>query len=262
VSKTHVANPSCMTRTLLAGAMAAVAAFNVSIAAADAAPLPVLMVIANQDFYYKEYADTRAALQARGLAVVVAAGKTTMARPQGTMVGMDVRPAIALSQADASDYSAIVFVGGWGASSYQYAFGGTYANAAYNGQTSVARDANVLINDFVAQDKYVAALSHGVTVLAWARVDGASPLRGRAVVATAGGVPGFRSGNFDFRDAEYPARWQIEGNGGVMLTSGSIGDPMTSADDVIVDGRIITAENPASAVRFADEIARAVTHRN
>jgi hypothetical protein len=36
-----------------------------------------------------------------------------------------------LGGADAADYSAIVFVGGWGSSSYQYAFSGTYYNSAY-----------------------------------------------------------------------------------------------------------------------------------
>lgn len=56
-----------------------------------AEPLPVLMVIANRDFYYRE------------------------------------------SAGDAADYGAVVFVGGWGASSYQYAFSGTCANAAYSG---------------------------------------------------------------------------------------------------------------------------------
>ncbi len=41
-------------------------------------------------------------------------------------------PDIAIAEANASQYSAIVFVGGWGATQYQFAFPGTYANAAYN----------------------------------------------------------------------------------------------------------------------------------
>jgi hypothetical protein len=87
-------------------------------------------------------------------------------------------------------------VGGWEASAYQYAFndpnfdGRTdnfYRYAPYNGDDNL-RDGkigkgkiavNELINDFVAQDKYVCGLCHGVTVLAWARVDGESPLDGR-----------------------------------------------------------------------------------
>ncbi|HAB18593.1 MAG TPA: hypothetical protein DCE44_19400 [Verrucomicrobiales bacterium] len=35
------------------------------------------------------------------------------------------------------------------------------------------------------------------------------------------------------------------------------GDPLSAADDVWVDGRIITGENPASAARFAEAIAAA-----
>lgn len=231
---------------------------HVPIATASASPSPVLLVIANQDFHYREYADTRAALQARGLKVVVAAGETGLARPQGS--GPAVRPDLTLTDAQSSNYSAIVFVGGWGASSYQYAFEGTYHHTAYQ-QPWSARHVNRLIDDFSDADKPIAAICHGVTVLAWARVDGVSPLRGRVVVGATGGMPGFRRGNFDFRDAEYPARWQIEANGAVMLTSGSIGNPMTSADDVIVDGRIITAENVDSAVRFSDEIAKSIATR-
>src|SRR5262245_24021009 len=101
------------------------------------APLSVLLVIANRDFYYREYADTRASLEAAGVPVAVAAATDTLCVPhwnsgQGADGGL-VDPDLAITRADAADYSAIVFVGGWGASSYQYAFSGTYANAAYNG---------------------------------------------------------------------------------------------------------------------------------
>src|SRR5262245_6796813 len=50
-------------------------------ASADSAPLPVLMVIANRDFYYKEYADTRTSLESEGMRVVVAAATTQRAIP-------------------------------------------------------------------------------------------------------------------------------------------------------------------------------------
>lgn len=74
----------------------------------------------------------RAALEGRGLQVVVAAGSLTEAVPQGgKRLKRPVRPDVRLTDADAADYSAIVFVGGWGASSYQYAFEGTYGNAIY-----------------------------------------------------------------------------------------------------------------------------------
>src|SRR5262245_23511467 len=86
------------------------AAWAAPVAQAD--PLPVLMVIANQDFYYQEYASVRKALEARGVPVVVAAGTTADAVPQDKrgyqwLVHLD-RP---LSAVSAGDYSAIVFVG-------------------------------------------------------------------------------------------------------------------------------------------------------
>lgn len=228
--------------------------------AADAAEVqPVLMVIANQDFYYREYADTRASLESRGVGVVVAAGTTAPAISQSSGgTPRVVQPDIAVADAAAGDYSAIVFVGGWGASSYQYAFEGTYQNAAYRGDSAVVAGVNRLINDFVDQDKYVAGICHGVSVLAWARVDGVSPIRGRAVVAWAGGGPAFRLGGRDYPDSRVPLRWQIEANGGLMPLSAAIGDPISSADDVWVDGRIITAENYTSAAWFGRVLARLV----
>src|SRR4030095_10826644 len=179
---------------------------------ADSQPLPVLMVIANQDFYYREYADTRAALQSRGVQVVVAAATTQLAIPHER--NPRVQPNRAISDVDASDYSAIVFVGGWGSSMYQYAFEGTYNNVAYRADPIVARAVNELINDFVAQDKYVAAICPRVSVLAYARVDGVSPIAGRTVTAWAGGGPGFKLEGEIFPDASVATRWHIEKNGG------------------------------------------------
>jgi putative intracellular protease/amidase len=209
-----------------------------ALATAASSPQPVLLVIANQDFYYRDYAAVRSGLQARGLEVVVAAGEARLAQPQRAGGGLAVQPDRALSNVDAGDYSAIVFVGGWGASAYQYAFGGTYANSAYRPRRATAQSVNTLINEFILDDKPVAAISHGVT--------------------TAGGLPGFRFDGVDFPDAEAPVRSQIEWNGATMLTSGSIGNPLTTADDVIVDGRIITAENHDSAARFVAALVQSI----
>lgn len=224
----------------------------------DAAPLPVLMVIANQDFYYQEYSETRASLEREGMQVVVAAGTTERAIPHGRNPRWIVRVDRALADVDTSDYSAIVFVGGWGASAYQYAFEGTYHNPTYRPDPVVARAANELINDFVAQDKYVAAICHGVSVLAYARVDGVSPLAGRVVTGWAGGGPGYKLDGQSFPDATVPTRWHIEKNGATMPLSASAGDPLTVADDVIVDGIIITAENFQSARLLGQTIAALV----
>ncbi|MEW4456374.1 DJ-1/PfpI family protein [Bremerella sp. JC817] len=219
-------------------------------------PMPVLMVIANQDFYFQEYADTRASLEAQGLEVVVAAATTETATPhansgQGNSSGQVV-PDLTLFEVDADDYSAIVFVGGWGSSQYQYAFEGTYNNGSYNGEEVLKQTVNDLINDFVEQDKYVTAICHGVSVLAWARVDGASLLEGRTVSSYSGNAP---NSNQSF----YTTRDQIEYNGATMVASGSLGDPTTATDDVYVDGRIITAENWDSATMFGEVIADLVS---
>jgi putative intracellular protease/amidase len=238
-------------------AIAVLAALPV-VDASAATPKPVLLVIANQDFHYAEYAAVRASLEARGLPVVVAAGETRLAFPQGRGAGMPVQPMRALASISANDHSAVVFVGGWGASSYQYAFSGTYENASYRSRRAIGNDVNRVIGEFVAADKPVAGVCHGVSVLAWARVDGVSPLQGRTVVASPGGTPAFRFEGVDYPDAELPIRMQIELNGARMLTSGSIGNPLTSSDDVIVDGRIITAEDYRSANRFAELLAQSV----
>lgn len=248
-----------------------------------AAPLPVLLVIADgSDFYYREYADTRAAVEANGVGVVVAATTTNPSTPHwntGQPAGQTgaVTPDIALGAANPADYSAIAFVGGWGASMYQYAYNdpdlnGTtdnyYSNPAYNADPDLNDGviapqkvaANNLIGSFLAADKPVAGICHGVTVLAWARVGGASPLAGRGVAVPhlEGSPDQFYAGAW--RNGGYLTgqRDQVIANGGLpTASSGAHADPGPT-DDVIVDGRIITAENPASARQFGATIAEEV----
>lgn len=241
----------------------------------SASPLPVLLVIADQqDFYYREYADTRTAVEAQGVGVVVAASTTNPSTPHantGQPAGTPgtVVPDVALGSVDAADYSAIAFVGGWGSSMYQYAYSDPngdgvpdnyYSNPLYNGDAAQKVVANNLINDFLDSDKPVAGLCHGVTVLAWARVDGASPLAGKQVaVPHREGTPdqfyagAWRSGGYYSGQHD-----QVVANGGLATaTSGAHGNPGT-ADDVIVDGRIITGENPESAALFGATLANEV----
>ena len=222
----------------------------------QAKPKPVLMVIANQDFYHREYYETRASLEAAGLEVVVAAATTQTATPHAISVvpgrQPNVDPDLALSDANADDYSTIVFVGGYGAASYQYANESTYDNPVYEGVDEVKAIVNDLINDFVAQDKPLAAICNGVTVLAWARVDGVSPIDGHTVASWAEYLPSADGGQVQV------TRDQIEANGARQVSSGSIGDPTTVEDDVIVDGNIITAENYDSAYAFGAVLAEQV----
>ena len=98
----------------------------------------VLIVIANQDFFYREYAEPREELEKAGIEVVVAAGRNAACRPhansgQGSGDGT-VRPDVALADVRADNYDAILFSGGWGSSAYQFAFTGRYDNPDYNGQ--------------------------------------------------------------------------------------------------------------------------------
>lgn len=230
----------------------------------SADPLPVLLVIADQrDFFYQEYGDTKASIEAKGIDVVVAATTTNASQSHlGTgepdWMGSFVTPDIALADVNADDYSAIVFVGGWGASMYQYAYTGDYVNDHYDGDpTGTAQSVvNNLINDFVDQDKYVAGVCHGVTVLAWARVDGASPLAGKSVAVPWIGAPAQTYAGVEYGNYAQVQYQQVVDNGGLAIpVSGQIGNPGTTTDDVVVDGRIITAENNHSAAEFGRVIA-------
>ena len=228
-------------------------------------PLPVLMVIADtQDFYYTEYNDTRISIEAAGLEVAVAATSTNTSVPHpnsGQPWGVDgaVTPDLALAAVDADDYSAIVFVGGWGSSMYQFAFPGDYPNNHYDGDAATKQIVNDLVNDFVEDDKHVAAICHGVTVLAWARVDGASPLDGKQVSIPFIGSPAVVYNGQWYGSQELGQYEQAVANGAIANTvSGQYGDPTTVEDDVIVDGRIITAENYDAALQFGVAVAQEV----
>jgi putative intracellular protease/amidase len=229
--------------------------------AVRADPLPVLLVIPSRDVWYQEYARVRKELAARGLPVVVAAGGRADAIPQEPGLRRVVTPDVDVSEVSGVDYSAVVFVGGWGASSYQYAFAGTYAWVGHQPDPLVAGAVNRLINDFIAQDKPVAALSHGVTVLAWARVNGVSPLQGRTVAAWPGGSPAFKYEGQAYGGGAIPVYWHVVDNGGTVRTAASAGNPLSNADDVMIDGRIITAENYESAALFVRTLALAMAGR-
>lgn len=221
----------------------------------------VLLVIANQHFFYREYSEPKQELERAGIAVEVAAGRKTPCRPhQGTGEGSDggvVNPDLAIADADASRYDAILFSGGWGSSMYQFAFQGSYQNTAYNGERSVKEAVNRLINSFIQQDKYVCALCHGTTVLAWARVNGRSPLAGKQATGPVingpqGNYPGYRG------SATPTSRWHAETNGARMVAPNSVGDPNTLVDDVVIDGKIMTGQDDPTAREMGRQLARAL----
>lgn len=208
----------------------------------------VLIVIANQDFFYREYADPRAEFERAGFQVTVAAGRRTPCRPHPNsgQSGGDgtVMPDLALADVNAKDYDTMLFSGGWGSSAYQFAFNGRYNNPHYNGEQPVKARVNQLINDFLKQGKYVCALCNAVSVLAWARVDGQSPLKGKTVCApTRQAAPGIYNG----QPAQPSCRWHPEANGAILSPAGALGRPGTAEDDVTVDGQIVTGEDDISA---------------
>lgn len=244
---------------------------------------PVLLIIANDNFDFDEYASIRRVLEAARIEVKVAAATTTRAIPApnpGQLAGSDggVVPDLSLREVRSGDYSAIAFVGGWGASMYQYAFNDPnfdgridnyYHEFAFNGDDSLGDGrvaetkvvVNTLINEFLAADKPVAGICHGVTVLAWARVNGVSPLQGRKVASGANVMPANTSAYFT-DDYSLTVAGHVVVNGGFTNPfTGQAGNPNTAADDVIVDGRIITAESPQSAAHFGKVIARQVAGR-
>lgn len=221
----------------------------------------VLLVIANEHFFYREYADPKAELEKAGIKVTVAAGVKGACRPhdnsgQGSGNGT-VNAEIALADVKAKDYDAILFAGGWGASSYQYAFTGTYNQRSYNGNATIKAAANQLINDFVAQDKYVGGLCNGVSVLAWARVKGKSLLEGKKVCAPSLSAP---AGVYNGRQTQPSTRWHPEQNKAILSPAGAIGRP-GAADDVLVDGKIITGEDDSSAREMGRKLAELLNAR-
>ncbi len=121
---------------------------------------------------------------------------------------------------------------------------GAYDEESYNGNPAIKKEVNRVINEFIEQDKYVCALCNGVSVLAWARVNGKSPLAGKRVVAPVReAAPGIYNG----RRAQPSCRWHPETNGARLNPPGAIGQPGTNTDDVLVDGKIITGEDDPSA---------------
>lgn len=220
----------------------------------------VLIIIASHHFFYREYGDPRQELERAGIKVTVAAGRKSPSHPHpGSGQGPDggvVQPDLALSEVKVDDYDAVLFSGGWGSSMYQFAFNGRYNETAYNGDRATKTEANRIINEFLAQDKYVCALCNGVTVLAWARVNGKSPLAGKRVCAPPRqAAPGIYNG----RQAQPSCRWHPETNGAIMSPAGSIGQPGSAADDVLVDGKIITGEDDISAREMGRRIVEVLS---
>jgi deglycase len=76
----------------------------------------VLMVIAPKNFQDKEYLESKKLLEYKGIKITVASSSTKTAKG---MFGKKVKPDISLSDAKATDYDAIIFIGGSGSTIYK-----------------------------------------------------------------------------------------------------------------------------------------------
>lgn len=83
--------------------------------AKDLSSKKVLLIIAPKDFQDQEFSKPKEILEARGVKVTVASSTTKISTG---MYGKKVKPDIALKNAKATDYDAVVFVGGNGATVY------------------------------------------------------------------------------------------------------------------------------------------------
>lgn len=226
---------------------------------------PVLIVIAPVDFYYQEYADPRQALEEAGLEVKVASTHTDPAVPH--LPSWEVAPTVSsvtadltLDQVDPANYSALVIAGGWGATTYFYAFDGDPVNSNYDPSPAKVR-MNALINGFLAGKKPILAVCNGVNVLSWARVTGTSdsPLKGKHVSAPHQSVPAMT-----YKGVEYGSdsgllmpQFALD-NGAVVAAKNSIGDVASNRDDVSIDGLILTAQDNFAAYAGGKALARAL----
>lgn len=235
-------------------------AFLVAGCSIPGAPAPsvqkkVLMVIANNGFYYQEYADPRRALEESGIQVVVAAGTLTQAVPHaetGQPAGDPgtVIPDLTLEQADSGDFDALVIAGGWGATNYYFAYPGTLLDSQWAPVPAAAGRINTLIGNFLTQGKPILGVCNGVNVLSWARVGGVSPLEGKQVSAPSLDVP-----DQTYKSVTYyaggsprlPMYVFAADNGGIVKAFNSVGDSSTGTDDVTEDGLILTAQDNTSA---------------
>ena len=93
-------------------------------------------------------------------------------------------------------------------------------------------------------------------MLAWARVNGKSPLEGKLVCAPVREAP---AGIYNGRQAQPSCRWHPESNGAILSPSGAVGQPGNVADDVVIDGKIITGEDDPSAREMGRKMVKALS---
>jgi len=107
---------------------------------------PVLMIVADKDFFDPEYVQPKAALESEGYKVRLASIGGVKAVG---LNGLEVKPDVAVAKASAEQYSALMLVGGYGAVQF------------YGNKPLIA-----LIQDFHAQGKLIGAQCFSPVVVA------------------------------------------------------------------------------------------------
>ena len=116
---------------------------------------------------------------------------------------------------------------------------------AFQGDAASKEALNTIVSLALARNRVVSGIGFGVAALAWARTDGGSPLQGLSVPIVGGGTPAVTL------DGTH-----LESNGAVALAPGSIGDPRSAADEVLVTGRIVTAQDVRAGTLLGQTVAQ------
>ncbi len=148
-----------------------------------------LMIIASSNFRDEEYNEPRRILEGAGVKITVASSSLEVAKG---MLGGSAKPDILISQVDVSDYDAILFIGGSGASEY------------WNDPTT-----HTIAKEAVKQGKVLGAICIAPTTLANAGV-----LTGKKVTAFSSEVAKLRSKGANYTGAD------VEIDGRIITASG------------------------------------------
>ena len=242
------------------------------------------MLVANDGFFFQEYDDPRYALELAGVEVVVATGNGGQAVPHpgsyharysGRSVTVQpIAATTAVATLSASEFDAMVIVGGWGATAYFDAYPGT-SGTSWVPVRAHAVHVSRLVGEFLSQYKHVLAICNGVSVLAWARVGGVSPVQGLAVRAPWGAAfPQTYAGRL------YGSSWHVDsvcpwepgpadGNCfrmGKFATDNGASMPMVYVEDDratawVQDGLVITAQDNFAALSAGYYLAQLLSPR-
>lgn len=210
----------------------------------------IALVIANRDFDFREYEELRQELSARGHNMAVFAPARRVAIPleaQAAGGAAVVLPESDLRGLKAEEFDSLVLLGGRGAMSMAQAFPGTLLDTQLKVDGAAAAYLATAVKTLWGLARPVAAICHGIAALAWLRPSAdSSPVQHKDVTLCEGSTPGFVDKNKRYEEGSLPLSWNIEQNLGRPKAPLSMGNPVTSADDVVTDGLLVTAADHQS----------------